>query len=49
LRTDLESRRVEPQHLLLKVVGGVKRVVSDVNVAGESESKLSVGEELGGD
>ncbi len=48
LGSDFKSSWVEPEDLLLEVIGIVKGVVSDIDVALEGECKLSVGEELGG-
>ena len=48
LRANLETGWIQPEHLLLEVVGRVERVVPDVDVALKSEGELSVGEEFGG-
>ena len=48
LRADFETAGVETNQLLLEVVGGVEGIVSDVDVSGEGEGKLSMCEELCG-
>ncbi len=49
LRPNLEPRRIEPDYLLLEIVGGMEGIVSDIHIALKREREFSVREELGGD
>jgi hypothetical protein len=44
LRSNLESRRIKPNYLLLEIIGSIERIISDIDISSKSECEFSMRE-----